>query len=63
MASHVASQDPLLKDDGYRVVINDGKNAGKTPNVIHNNFKKGQSVYHLHLHVIGGKQLSWPPGV
>ncbi len=30
VASHVASQDPLLKDDGYRVVINDGKNAGKT---------------------------------
>ena len=29
VSSHVASQDPLLKDDGYRVVINDGKNAGK----------------------------------
>ncbi len=29
VASHVASKDPMLKDDGYRVVINDGKNAGK----------------------------------
>lgn len=35
--------------EGYRVVINDGP-AGC------------QSVYHLHLHVIGGKQLTWPPG-
>ena len=34
---------------GYRVVVNDGEEGC-------------QSVYHLHLHVIGGKQLSWPPG-
>lgn len=33
----------------YRVVINDGADAC-------------QSVFHLHMHVIGGKQLSWPPG-
>merc|ERR1712055_1049604 len=35
--------------DGYRMVINDGKNGA-------------QSVYHLHLHILGGRQLSWPPG-
>ncbi|RYE83777.1 MAG: HIT domain-containing protein [Methanosarcinales archaeon] len=35
--------------DGYRVVVNDGP-------------KGCQSVYHLHLHIIGGKQLTWPPG-
>lgn len=34
---------------GFRVVINDGEEGA-------------QSVYHLHLHVIGGRQLSWPPG-
>ena len=35
--------------EGFRLVINDGKNGC-------------QSVYHLHVHVVGGKQLSWPPG-
>ncbi|VDK69967.1 unnamed protein product [Onchocerca ochengi] len=34
--------------DGYRVVINNGKHGC-------------QSVYHLHLHVLGGRQLGWPP--
>lgn len=38
-----------LDKDGYRININDGKNGG-------------QSVYHLHLHVLGGRQLQWPPG-
>jgi histidine triad (HIT) family protein len=35
--------------DGYRVVTNVGGDAG-------------QSIYHLHWHLIGGRQLSWPPG-
>lgn len=35
--------------DGYRIVVNNGKMGC-------------QSVYHLHLHVLGGRQLSWPPG-
>ncbi|KAM9096984.1 histidine triad nucleotide-binding protein 2, mitochondrial isoform X2 [Sarcophilus harrisii] len=35
--------------DGYRLVINDGKLGA-------------QSVYHLHLHILGGRQLQWPPG-
>lgn len=34
---------------GYRVVINSGQAAG-------------QSVYHLHIHVLGGRQMTWPPG-
>lgn len=36
-------------DSGFRVVINDGKDGA-------------QSVYHLHLHFLGGRQLKWPPG-
>ena len=36
-------------DDGYRLVINNGK-AG------------AQSVYHLHVHILGGRQMGWPPG-
>ena len=39
-----------IKDDGYRIVINDGKHGCQTVN-------------HIHLHFIGGKQLGWPPGV
>jgi len=40
--------DKLLKN-GYRVVINNGPDGC-------------QSVYHLHIHVLGGRQLGWPPG-
>ena len=36
-------------DDGYRVVANTGRDGGQT-------------VHHLHLHVLGGRGLSWPPG-
>jgi len=38
-----------LTESGYRVVINCGEGAGQT-------------VFHLHLHVLGGRPLSWPPG-
>jgi histidine triad (HIT) family protein len=37
-----------LHATGYRIVANNGKDAG-------------QSVFHLHVHVIGGKRLGWPP--
>lgn len=36
-------------DSGYRTVINTGAGAG-------------QSVFHLHVHVLGGRSLNWPPG-
>ena len=39
-----------LSQTGYRTVINEGKHGC-------------QSVFHMHIHVIGGQQLSWPPGV
>jgi histidine triad (HIT) family protein len=38
-----------LGNDAYRTVINTGAGAG-------------QSVFHLHVHVLGGRALSWPPG-
>ena len=47
VARKVAEQEQL--DDGFRLVINNGP-AG------------GESVPHLHIHVLGGRQLSWPPG-
>ncbi|KAM6033743.1 adenosine 5'-monophosphoramidase HINT2 [Chlamydotis macqueenii] len=47
VAARTAQAEGLA--DGYRVVINDGKHGA-------------QSVYHLHLHVLGGRQLGWPPG-
>lgn len=43
-AGEIARKEGL--QEGYRVVVNDGP-------------KGCQSVYHLHLHIIGGKQLSW----
>ncbi|KAK9133895.1 hypothetical protein Scep_013423 [Stephania cephalantha] len=46
-AKIVAEKEGIL--DGFRVVINNGPTAC-------------QSVYHLHLHVLGGRQLKWPPG-
>jgi histidine triad (HIT) family protein len=38
-----------LEDKGYRVVTNIGEHGG-------------QSVFHLHLHILGGRSLRWPPG-
>ncbi|XP_020531619.1 14 kDa zinc-binding protein isoform X1 [Amborella trichopoda] len=46
-AKLVAEKEGLK--DGFRVVINDGLDGC-------------QSVYHLHLHLLGGRQLKWPPG-
>ena len=36
-------------EDGYRTVLNVGPGAG-------------QSVFHLHVHLLGGRDLKWPPG-
>ena len=48
MASEIAKKINI-SEDGYRLVINTNSHGG-------------QSVNHLHMHVIGGRQLSWPPG-
>ncbi|HOL22488.1 MAG TPA: histidine triad nucleotide-binding protein [bacterium] len=49
---HIASKiakDEGIEQSGYRVVINTNRNAG-------------QSVEHLHLHLLGGRIMQWPPG-
>ncbi|MEC9440771.1 MAG: histidine triad nucleotide-binding protein [Myxococcota bacterium] len=48
VAAKVAREQGL-EEDGFRLVANNGAGAGQT-------------VFHLHLHVIGGRSLSWPPG-
>ena len=47
-AAHVAEMVGL-KADGYRLVINNGANGGET-------------VPHLHCHILGGRHMKWPPG-
>ena len=47
VASKVARVENL--DQGFRIVINNGPDGGET-------------VPHLHVHVLGGRQMNWPPG-
>ncbi|GAB5520209.1 MAG: histidine triad nucleotide-binding protein [Rhodothermales bacterium] len=47
VAQQLAAQEGL--NNGYRTVINCGDEGG-------------QSVYHIHLHLIGGRKMTWPPG-
>ena len=47
-AARIAREEGLV-DGGYRVVMNCGAGAG-------------QSVFHIHLHLLGGRGFSWPPG-
>ena len=48
VANRVADERKVDRD-GYRLVFNKGPQAG-------------QSVYHVHLHLLGGRAMSWPPG-
>ena len=47
VAARIARERKI--EEGYRTVFNVGPRAG-------------QSVFHLHLHLLGGRNLSWPPG-
>jgi histidine triad (HIT) family protein len=47
-ARDIAAQQGV-EEDGYRVVMNCNSAAGQT-------------VFHVHLHLLGGRQLGWPPG-
>ena len=47
-AKEIANQRKIAAD-GYRLVVNCNQNAGQT-------------VFHIHLHLLGGRRMSWPPG-
>ena len=49
LAAKKIAADAGYSDDGYRVVMNCGESAGQT-------------VFHIHLHLLAGRSLSWPPG-
>lgn len=49
LAAQKIAADEGIADSGYRVVMNCNEAAGQT-------------VFHLHLHLLGGRQLAWPPG-
>lgn len=48
VAAEIAKKEGIDKT-GYRLVINNGKDAG-------------QAVEHIHVHVLGGREMEWPPG-
>ena len=48
VANQIADERKIDRD-GYRIVFNKGPQAGQT-------------VYHLHLHLLGGRAMGWPPG-
>ena len=49
LAARRAAEEAGLLASGFRVVVNTGPDAG-------------QSVHHLHVHVLGGRAMAWPPG-
>src|SRR3954471_23875177 len=49
LAAREIAEGEGIAESGYRVVVNTGSDAG-------------QSVAHLHLHVMGGRHMTWPPG-
>ena len=48
-AANKIAKDLGISEDGFRLVFNCGDNGG-------------QEVYHLHLHLLGGRKMKWPPG-
>lgn len=49
LAARLVAQQEGIAERGYRTVMNC-------------NLAGGQTVYHIHLHVLGGRQMTWPPG-
>jgi histidine triad (HIT) family protein len=49
LAAREIAEGEGIAESGYRTVVNTGGNAGQT-------------VFHLHVHVLGGRRMTWPPG-
>jgi histidine triad (HIT) family protein len=49
LAAAEIARNKGIAEDGYRTVMNNGPGAGQT-------------VFHVHLHLLGGRKLDWPPG-
>lgn len=49
LAAKKIAAEKGLKGDGYRIVLNTGRNSG-------------QEVFHIHFHLLGGRSMAWPPG-
>ena len=49
VAAGELAESERIAESGYRIVTNTGRNAG-------------QSVFHVHFHLLGGRRLGWPPG-
>ncbi|MCB0194830.1 MAG: histidine triad nucleotide-binding protein [Anaerolineae bacterium] len=47
-AAHIAREESVA-DNGYRLVVNNGRDGGQT-------------VFHLHVHLLAGRPMRWPPG-
>lgn len=47
-ARHTA-QEKGIRESGYRIVLNTARDSG-------------QDVFHIHVHVLGGRRMTWPPG-
>lgn len=50
LAAKKIAREAGYEEDGYRVVMNCGADAGQT-------------VFHIHLHLLAGRRLTWPPGL
>ncbi|MGA7837543.1 MAG: histidine triad nucleotide-binding protein [Ignavibacteriaceae bacterium] len=48
-AANIIAKKMALDKEGFRLVFNNGRNGG-------------QEVNHLHMHLLGGRQMKWPPG-
>lgn len=49
LAAQAIAKQEGIEDDGYRLIMNCNEGAGQT-------------VFHIHLHILGGRRMNWPPG-